>query len=60
MGPPNECPESDSFPFCRLGRRVALDFPELTIVAGHIGYPWTQEMIAVATKHANVVIDTSA
>ena len=39
---------------------VALDFPELTIVAGHIGYPWTQEMIAVATKHANVVIDTSA
>ena len=39
---------------------VALDFPELMIVAGHIGYPWTQEMIAVATKHANVVIDTSA
>jgi predicted TIM-barrel fold metal-dependent hydrolase len=27
---------------------VALDFPELTIVAGHIGYPWTEEMIAVA------------
>ena len=21
--------------------RVALDFPELVIVAGHIGYPWT-------------------
>ncbi|NPV23302.1 amidohydrolase family protein [Bradyrhizobium aeschynomenes] len=39
---------------------VALDFPELVIVAGHIGYPWTQEMIAVATKHANVYIDTSA
>jgi uncharacterized protein len=30
---------------------VALDFPELVIVAGHIGYPWTQEMIAVATKY---------
>ncbi|MFG6200702.1 amidohydrolase family protein [Nonomuraea sp. JJY05] len=40
--------------------RVALDFPELTIVAGHIGYPWTTEMIAVATKHPNVYIDTSA
>lgn len=40
--------------------RVALDFPELTVVAGHIGYPWTTEAIAVATKHPNVYIDTSA
>ncbi len=40
--------------------QVALDFPELKIVAGHIGYPWTDEAIAVATKHANVYIDTSA
>jgi predicted TIM-barrel fold metal-dependent hydrolase len=40
--------------------QVALDFPELVIVAGHIGYPWTQEAIAVATKHENVYIDTSA
>ena len=35
-------------------------FPELTIVAGHIGYPWTAEMIALAWKHDNVYIDTSA
>jgi predicted TIM-barrel fold metal-dependent hydrolase len=40
--------------------RVALDFPELTIVGGHIGYPWTDEAVAVATKHENVFIDTSA
>ena len=40
--------------------RVALDFPELTIVAGHIGYPWTDEAVAVATKHVNVYLDTSA
>ncbi|MCP3466919.1 MULTISPECIES: amidohydrolase family protein [unclassified Bradyrhizobium] len=40
--------------------RVALDFPELSIVAGHIGYPWTEEAIAVTTKHENVFIDTSA
>ncbi|MGC5259395.1 amidohydrolase family protein [Gordonia sp. DT218] len=40
--------------------QVALDFPELVIVAGHIGYPWTEEMIAVARKHQNVYIDTSA
>jgi uncharacterized protein len=40
--------------------QVALDFPELVIVCGHIGYPWTTEMIAVADKHPNVLIDTSA
>ncbi|MEM7410133.1 MAG: amidohydrolase family protein [Myxococcota bacterium] len=40
--------------------QVALDFPELVIVGGHIGYPWTEEAIAVATKHENFYIDTSA
>ncbi|MCT2592718.1 amidohydrolase family protein [Streptomyces sp. N2-109] len=40
--------------------RVALDFPELVLVCGHIGYPWTSEMIAVSDKHENVYIDTSA
>jgi predicted TIM-barrel fold metal-dependent hydrolase len=39
---------------------VALDFPELVIVAGHIGYPWTEEMIALTRKYPNVYIDTSA
>jgi len=39
---------------------VALTFPELRIVAGHIGHPWTDEMIGVAWKHENVFIDTSA
>ena len=40
--------------------RVALDFPDLVIVGGHIGYPWTEEAVAVATKHENFYIDTSA
>jgi len=40
--------------------QVAIDFPELVIVCGHIGYPWTSEMIAVCDKHPNVYIDTSA
>jgi predicted TIM-barrel fold metal-dependent hydrolase len=40
--------------------RIALDFPDLTIVCGHIGYPWHVEMIACATKFPNVYIDTSA
>jgi predicted TIM-barrel fold metal-dependent hydrolase len=39
---------------------VALEFPELKIVGGHIGYPWTAEMISLATKYTNVYIDTSA
>jgi uncharacterized protein len=39
---------------------VALEFPELVIVSGHIGYPWTAEMISLATKYPNVYIDTSA
>ena len=39
---------------------VALTFPELTIVAGHIGFPWTDEMIGMAWKHERVFIDTSA
>ena len=38
---------------------VALYFPELVIVAGHMGWPWTQELIALAWKHPNLYIDTS-
>jgi uncharacterized protein len=40
--------------------QVAVDFPELKIVGGHIGYPWTEEMVAVCRKHEHVYIDTSA
>jgi hypothetical protein len=40
--------------------RVALDFPELRIVGGHIGWPWHDEAIALAWKHTNVWLDTSA
>ena len=39
---------------------VALEFPDLVIIGGHIGYPWTAEMISLATKYPNVYIDTSA
>jgi predicted TIM-barrel fold metal-dependent hydrolase len=39
---------------------VALEFPELRLVAGHIGAPWTQEIISLATKFPNLYIDTSA
>ncbi len=39
---------------------VALTFPDLTVVGGHIGHPWTDEMIDLAWKYPNVYIDTSA
>jgi predicted TIM-barrel fold metal-dependent hydrolase len=39
---------------------VALDFPDLVIVGGHIGWPWTEEMLALAWKHPNVYVDASA
>ncbi|TGK12398.1 amidohydrolase [Leptospira fletcheri] len=39
---------------------VALTFPELVIVGGHMGFPWIDEMIGVCMKHENVYIDTSA
>jgi predicted TIM-barrel fold metal-dependent hydrolase len=39
---------------------VALDFPDLVIVGGHIGWPWTDEMLALAWKHPNVYVDASA
>ena len=34
--------------------RVAIDFPELTLIGIHLGYPWTEEMISVCYKHPNV------
>jgi predicted TIM-barrel fold metal-dependent hydrolase len=53
------CPSEPGRPIPYLDH-VALEFPELRIVAGHIGYPWTAEMISLATKYPNVYIDTSA
>jgi predicted TIM-barrel fold metal-dependent hydrolase len=39
---------------------VACDFPGLAIVANHGGWPWVNEMIAVAWKHPNVYIEIGA
>lgn len=40
--------------------RIACDFPDLTIIGTHTGYPWVDEMIAVATKWPNVYLNVSA
>ena len=39
---------------------IALDFPELVIVCGHIGYPWTDEAIAVGDFHTEFDDDARA
>jgi len=39
---------------------VACDFPELTLIANHGGWPWVTEMVAVAWKHPNVYIEIGA
>jgi len=39
---------------------VALDFPGLTIIGSHTGWPWVNELVAMAWKHPNVYCDTSA
>lgn len=39
---------------------VALDFPDLKVVAAHTGWPWVEELIALAWKHPHVYIGTSA
>jgi len=39
--------------------RVAVKFPDLKIVAGHAGWPWVAEMVAVGWRHPNVYLDVS-
>jgi predicted TIM-barrel fold metal-dependent hydrolase len=47
--------------FANVGRpgtldTVAIHFPELKLIGIHLGYPWTDEMVSVAYKHANVYV----
>jgi predicted TIM-barrel fold metal-dependent hydrolase len=36
---------------------VACDFPGLKLVANHGGWPWVNDMVAIAWKHPNVFIE---
>ncbi len=47
------------------GRPIYLDdvcirFPGLKVIAGHGGWPWVNEMVALAWKHDNLYLDFSA
>lgn len=39
---------------------VLLDFPELVVVGGHLGFPWIDELTSLAIKFPNFHVDTSA
>ncbi len=39
---------------------VLLDFPELVVVGGHVGFPWIDEVASLMHKFPNFYVDTSA
>jgi predicted TIM-barrel fold metal-dependent hydrolase len=39
---------------------VMLEFPDLVIVGGHVGFPWIDELISMTIKFPNFHVDTSA
>jgi uncharacterized protein len=53
------CPSEPGRPIPYLDD-VLLEFPELVVVGGHVGYPWIDEVLSLATKYPNFYIDTSA
>ena len=44
---------------CHLDQ-IAMDFPELRIVAGLSGWPWVNEMVALLRRHPNLYCDTAS
>lgn len=53
------CPSEPGRPIPYLDR-VLLEFPELVVVGGHVGFPWIDEVLSLATKYPNFFVDTSA
>jgi len=40
--------------------QVAIDFPELRIIAGLGGWPWVNEMVGLMRRHPNLYCDTAS
>jgi uncharacterized protein len=40
--------------------QIAVDFPELRMVAGLAGWPWVNEMVGILRRHPNLYVDTAA
>lgn len=53
------CPSEPGRPIPYLDN-VLLEFPDLVVVGGHVGFPWINEVISLATKYPNLYVDTSA
>ena len=39
---------------------VLLEFPDLVVIGGHVGFPWIDEVISLAAKYPKFYVDTSA
>ncbi|MBL1075887.1 amidohydrolase [Nocardia sp. 2] len=53
------CPSEPGRPIPYLDT-VLLEFPDLVVVGGHVGFPWIDEVISLAMKYPNFYVDTSA
>jgi len=53
------CPSETGRPIPYLDH-VLLEFPELTVVGGHVGFPWIDEVVSLAMKYPRFHVDTSA
>lgn len=53
------CPSEPGRPIPYLDN-VLLEFPDLVLVGGHVGFPWINEVISLAIKYPNFYVDTSA
>jgi predicted TIM-barrel fold metal-dependent hydrolase len=55
FGPPENCP----LKYAQIWRldEVTIDFPDLRFNAEHMGYPWTEELLAIMSRSPNVYTD---
>lgn len=53
------CPSEPGRPIPYLDQ-ILLDFPDLVVVGGHVGFPWMDEVLSLAMKYPNFHVDTSA
>jgi hypothetical protein len=53
------CPSEPGRPIPYL-ENALLEFPELTVVGGHVGFPWFDEIVALSGKFPGLYVDTSA
>lgn len=55
FGPPRNCP----LKYCKITLLddLTIDFPELRFNVEHMGYPWTEELLCIMARSANVWTD---